>query len=430
MQLNSPRPSSFLHLTNSRIILYGREIPGGLRRIGLVDPANEGRKRELKTAMTRVDPVSMLSDSVRVPFENARAMPPIVYTSEEFLDRETRDIFAKEWICVGRSSSLADPGDYLTYELAGQPILVVRGRDGRLNAMSNVCLHRMSTILHGSGNVRLLSCPYHGWTYNLDGSLRGAPAMGNNRGFCKQSYKLPRIRCEEWLGWIMVTLDENASPVSQRLAEIESLVADFQMAEYLEAFNENFLWNTNWKVLAENFMESYHLPVCHAATIGGHSKMDEAVCPPGRPAFNFHTILKDGSLPISVAHPKNDELVGDRRRTTYLLSIYPSLLITLTPGYFWYLSLHPNGVGQVRILFGGGLAREFFGNPDSDRQVSELKELLIDVNEEDRKCTERVYKGLCADLARPGHISHLERPNFLFAQYLAEKVGGFERQFD
>ena len=117
------------------------------------------------------------------------------------------------------------------------------------------------------------------------------------------------------------------------------------MEDYVETFFETHVWDTNWKVLAENFMESYHLPVCHAATIGGLSKLDEMVCPPGRPAFNYHTILKDDTLKIALAHPSNTRLEGDRRRTTFLLAIYPSLLITLTPGYFWYLTLHPQGAG-------------------------------------------------------------------------------------
>ena len=169
-------------------------------------------------------------------------------------------------------------------------------------------------------------------------------------------------------------------------------------------------------------MESYHLPVCHAGTIGGLSKLEEMICPPGLPGFNYHTILKDDTLKIALAHPENTRMKGDERRTTYLLAIYPSLLITLTPGYFWYLSLHPNGVGKVDIRFGGGMSADYVNDPESQENFAKLKTLLDEVNVEDKGCTEKVYRGLCSDAAKPGHLSHLERPNYDFATYLASRM--------
>jgi phenylpropionate dioxygenase-like ring-hydroxylating dioxygenase large terminal subunit len=310
----------------------------------------------------------------------------------------------------------------VTCELAGQPIIVLRNKDSILRANSNVCRHRMSTLLHGRGNARTIVCPYHAWTYNIDGSLRGAPAMNGNKAFCKDNYSLPNIICEDWLGWVFITLNLDAQPVAEELSEVADLVAGYDMTNYTETFFEEHLWDTNWKVLAENFMESYHLPVCHAGTIGGLSKLDEMICPPGRKAFNYHTILKEESLRIAMAHPNNDRLHGDQRRTTFLLAIYPSLLITLTPGYFCYLSLHPKGPGQVQISFGGGMSDDYKDDAEAQQNLIDLKTLLDDVNIEDRGCTEKVYRGLSADGATPGHLSHLERPNFDFAQYLMSRM--------
>ncbi len=363
-----------------------------------------------------------LAANAAQPFEQAHAMPRSVYQSEEFLQQELNNIFRHDWFCAGRASSVANPGDYLTLELAGQPIMVIRGKDGQLRAQSNVCLHRMSTLLEGRGNKSAIVCPYHAWTYETDGRLRGAPAMNQNSAFCKKNLRLPAVRCEQWLGWIMVTLNDTAPPVSEQLGEVATLVGDFGMESYQETFFETHTWNTNWKVLAENFMESYHLPVCHKGTIGGLSRLDEMVCPPGRPAFNYHTILKDDKLKIAMAHASNQRLSGDRRRTTYLLAIYPSLLITLTPGYFWYLSLHPDGVGKVRILFGGGMSPDYVNDPEAQAHFNALKTLLDEVNVEDRGCTEKVYRGLCSEFAAPGPLSHLERPNYDFAQYLSSRI--------
>lgn len=372
------------------------------------------------------DAVKELKANVAVPFEEARAMPPSVYTSPDFLKRELKDVFSKDWFCVGRASSLKNPGDYLTLDLAEQPIVVLRDGEGHLKAMSNVCLHRMSTLLEGRGNARSIVCPYHAWTYNLDGSLRGAPAMTLNGGFCKNDYKLPQVRCEEWLGWVFVTLNPEAKSTSEEFSKIEDLVGDYDMGNYTETFFETHIWDTNWKILAENFMESYHLPVCHAGTIGGLSNLEEMVCPPGEAAFNYHTILKDDTLKIAMAHPNNKRLEGDRRRMTYLLAIYPSLLITLTPGYFWYLTLQPHGVGQVKIGFGGGMSQDFVNDPDSQAHFEQLKTLLDAVNVEDKGCTEKVFRGLSSQAAKPGHLSHLERPNYDFACYLNSRMQAAE----
>lgn len=366
-----------------------------------------------------LSPTAELRANVALPFGQAVAMPKSVYTSPEFAALEQRHIFARDWLCAGRADALRAPGDYLTMDISGEPILVLRDQDGIVRAMSNVCRHRMSTLLEGRGTTRSIVCPYHAWTYNLDGTLRAAPAMTRNDGFCKDRIALPAVRCEVWLGWIMVTLNPDAPPVADRLAGVSDLIGPFQMEAYVESFREEFRWATNWKVLAENFMESYHLPVCHAGTIGGHVDLLKMSCPEGLPAFNFHSIVKNDALDLALAHPANMRLKGDQRRTTWLLSVYPSLMVTLSPGYFWYLSLTPDGPGHVHVVFGGGLAPDYAADPASADHFARLKALLDKVNAEDKGCVERVYRGLCAGLADPGPLSHLERPNYDFARYIA-----------
>ena len=371
---------------------------------------------------TGLDIVRALRENCERPFTDARAMPPEVYTSEAFLELEQRHVFRSEWLCVGRASALANSGDFLTVTIDSQPIIVLRDTNGALRAYSNVCLHRMSVLLQGRGNVRRIVCPYHAWSYSLDGVLIAAPLMDRQRGFRKEQYKLPIVRCEAWQGWIYVTLNGHAQPVEAHLGELTKLIDSYGMANYVETFQEEHVWETNWKILAENFMESYHLPTLHRATVGPHSKLEEMECPPGRPAFNYHWITKEASLPIGNAHPNNQRLEGHWRRTTALLAIYPTHLITLTPGYFWYLILQPKGVGQVHIRFGGGLAPEFMDDPKTGAYMTTLKTLLDEVNAEDRRGVEAVFRGVRAPLATPGHLSHLERPNYDFARYLASRL--------
>jgi phenylpropionate dioxygenase-like ring-hydroxylating dioxygenase large terminal subunit len=367
-------------------------------------------------------------EAANTDFEAARAMPPSVYTSPDVLARELDRVFCRQWcrqwLCVGRASAIAEPGDYITSEIAHQPIMVLRDRDGAIRAFSNVCLHRMSVLLEGRGHLRggAITCPYHAWTYDLDGTLRGAPHMQRSPGFCKEAYRLPELRAETWLGWIYVTLDPSLPPVATHLAPLADLIGQYGMQDYIETFREEHVWDTNWKLLAENFMESYHLPMLHRATVGPHSKIEEMECPPGLDAFNYHWITKEATLPIGNAHPENTRLQGHWRRTTALLAIYPTHLVTLTPGYFWYLVVHPRGVGQVDIVFGGGLSPEFIRDPNGSEHLATLKSLLDAVNAEDRRGVEAVFRGVQAPLARPGQLSYLERPNYDFARYLAGRL--------
>ncbi|MES2846533.1 MAG: SRPBCC family protein [Pseudomonadota bacterium] len=374
-------------------------------------------------AMTpEMSPAQELRANVSVPFNQARAMPKSVYTSADFAEQELTHIFAKDWLSAGRADALPNPGDYLTMEIAGEPIIILRDRDGSLRGLSNVCRHRMSTLLEGRGHVRSIVCPYHAWTYNLDGSLRGAPAMTLNEGFCKDQIALPKVRVENWLGWILVTLNPDAADPFARLKGVEDLVGYLDMATYTETFREEFRWATNWKVLAENFMESYHLPACHGGTIGGSVDLNQMTCPEGSEAFNYHWIVKNDTVPLSLAHPSNTTLTGDQRRVTWLLAVYPALLITLTPGYFWYLCLTPDGPGHVKVLYGGGMSADWIADPDAAQHLATVKALLDDVNIEDKGCTEKVYRGLTAAMSSPGPLSHLERPNFEFATYIASRI--------
>ncbi len=391
-----------------------------MRWIGTAGAVETGRKGA--HPMNRHTPAQELHANVAIPFERARAMPKSVYTDPGFLAQEQAQIFAREWLCAGRAETLAEPGDYLTLTIAGAPVVVLRDHDGQLRAMSNVCRHRMSTLLQGRGRVRSIVCPYHAWTYNLDGSLRGAPAMERNRGFCKEDNGLPAVRCEVWQGWIMVTLNPDAPAPAERLQAVRALIPALDMSTYRETFREEFRWATNWKILAETFMESYHLPMCHKGTIGGATRLQDMVCPEGNDAFNYHSILKDDSIPLALAHPANTTLTGEDRIRTWLLAIYPTLLITLTPGYFWYLSLTPQGPGEVNVVFGGGMSPDWLADARAPEHLRQLKALLDEVNLEDKGCTERVYQGMLSSMATPGPLSHLERPNYEFARYLARRI--------
>jgi phenylpropionate dioxygenase-like ring-hydroxylating dioxygenase large terminal subunit len=367
-------------------------------------------------------PIADLLEQLGAGPETARTLPPWVYTDPRFHALEQECIFSQEWLCIGRADALRDTGDFVTARVAGEPVIVMRTESGSIEAMSNVCRHRMSTLLEGRGNVRRIVCPYHAWTYDLHGRLCAAAAMERSEIFDRATIRLPAVRCAVWLGWLFVMLDAAATPPAERFAEVASLVGDYGMDNYVETFREEFRWDANWKLVAENFMESYHLPVCHAGTVGRNVRLQDLDGTMIREAWNCHRVVRRDGNELTVAHPANERLVGDLRRTTWVLALYPTLMITLTPGYFWYLCLSPDGSSSVDVTFGGGMAPEFATDERAERLFAETRDLTAAILKEDRVCVERVHRGLRAALAAPGPLSHLEAGNHAFARWIVGRL--------
>jgi phenylpropionate dioxygenase-like ring-hydroxylating dioxygenase large terminal subunit len=351
-------------------------------------------------------------------------LPPQAYTDPDFLALEQQRIFAEGWVCVGRADTLRDPGDYFATSVAKEPVIVLRTDTGDIQALSNVCRHRMSLLLEGRGNVSRIICPYHAWTYSLDGRLRGAPAMEQSESFNAKTICLPSVRCEIWEGWMFLSLNSEAPALDSLFREAATLVADWGMADYVETFCEEQRWHGNWKQVAENFMESYHLPICHAGTVGGGVNLRQLAPSVLHKQFNYHCVVGDGSRRLTTAHPENTRLCGEQRYTTLVMALYPSLMITLSPGYFWYLCVTPSGVSSSEVIFGGGMAPEFAADPDAQALLEETRALTSAILAEDRICVERVCRGTQARLAKGGPLSHLEVGNQGFARWVIDQTGG------
>lgn len=159
----------------------------------------------------------------------AETLPPECYTDREFFEFEKDALFYREWLCVGREDWVRQPGDYLTTSHVGEPILVVRNSDGILKAFSSVCRHRAMLVAEGAGNVKAFLCPYHHWSYSLDGKLIGAPAMERACNFNKDAVGLPEFRVEVWLGFIFVNFDPEAQPLAPRLGALTQVLANYEL---------------------------------------------------------------------------------------------------------------------------------------------------------------------------------------------------------
>jgi choline monooxygenase len=365
-----------------------------------------------------------LRRTAALDFSSARSAPPSIYHHPGLLALEAEKVFKQEWICVGRTEEISNVGDYRTYEIIDQPVFVIRQKDKSIAAFANVCAHRCAKLLDGKGCSTRICCPYHSWTYALDGQLIGAPYMDQTQGFDKADYHLAPVRSEIWEGFIYVTLNNELAPVAERLKGLQEIVGQYRMADYEPVFEGEEIWDTNWKCLVENFMDAMHIHQVHKNSFAKYgSGEDRTTCFEGDSYFTWHRLEGNPNSDRGSAHESNTWLTEEYRSRILLLCLFPNHTIQLQPDLLWYLSIMPHGTGQVRIRWRVSIPPEILGNaPDREKHIADVKALLTQVNSEDRPTVEGVFQATASDLAQAGPMSHLERNVYEFNRYIARQL--------
>ena len=365
-----------------------------------------------------------LAASAAASLDQATGLEPSLYWNSDIAAAEDQSIFRKDWVCPGLAADIPNPGDYLTFSIAGDPVFSVRDKSGAIRTYSNVCRHRMMQLLQGRGHTNRIVCPYHAWTYDLNGALIGAPHMERSTGFDKKTVCLPEIRTEIWNGWIFITQNPDARPVGEMLAALLDVVSRYDMQNYVPMVREDHVWQTNWKLLAENFMEGYHLPVAHKATVGAWFPVGETRFPAEVfDDFTYQTFKKTGDAKYGLAHKANTSLTHEWRDQSVMPTVFPTLMYVLAPDHMWYLSLRPKGIGEVHVRFGVALAPEVHASLENpDAALKDLVQFFEHVNAEDRGVVEGIYNGSRSRHAEPGRLSWLEREIHDFQKYLARRL--------
>jgi len=204
-------------------------------------------------------------DSFQIDPNIAQAwtLPSSLYTDASVFAAEKEKIFARTWQVVGHASQVAKPGDFFTTELVGEPLLFVRGLDGRLRGFYNVCRHRAGPPAEGCGSRKLFRCGYHGWTYGLDGALISATEIEGVEGFRPEDFALAPVRTEEWFNLVFVNLDANAPPLRESLGELPKQAEKFPFQKMKLFERHTYDMKCNWKTYVDNYLEGYHLPSVH-----------------------------------------------------------------------------------------------------------------------------------------------------------------------
>ncbi len=373
--------------------------------------------------MTTIDSMTAtLHDIAALPEHQAQCLPGRFYTDPDYFRHEVDTFLSKEWHCLGRADEVPNPGDYFVTQLFEEPLLVVRGDDGAVRAMSNLCRHRGMPLVEGTGSTRRFVCPYHAWTYGRSGELMNAPRM-RDKGVTADTCSLPVFRSEICNGFIYVNLENDALPLSPRLGQLDALLANYGPADMriVRTFEED--WNTNWKCLVENFMEAYHLSVVHPETLHPYT-------PTG---LSRKSMSDDSFTSYCANYPDSAGLRGmgapgltdeERRRST-LFSLFPTQIASQAATLLVSFSIKPLAVDKIRVRW----TMSTYGNELTQDELEVRIALWHEVNREDREKLERMQKALSSRHAPSGPLAPRDYEGTIwdFYRYLGRQTAPVER---
>jgi phenylpropionate dioxygenase-like ring-hydroxylating dioxygenase large terminal subunit len=346
---------------------------------------------------------------------------PESYTSAALLELEYELMFKHQWACLGRADELRNPGDYLTAEIGTVPVIVNRGEDGRLGGMVNVCAHRLATVASDRGNAKRFACPYHGWVYDASGALLNAPHMP--AGFDKAACSLKQIQVEAWNGFIYANVDLDAPSIGDSLAPLAPLFAKFHLERMQVLARGSEIWNCNWKVATENFLESYHLEMTHANSLGPFFPQSTLTMESEGPLHAFHSF----TVAAEMVHPldpaigiANADLSDEEKRKVYVGGVFPNHLFTVAYDQFTWMRAQPIAVDRTLIDWGvaGAFAIPHGTRPDPNHPDLYYIKEIPHLNVEDRGVAERVQKGARSGMVTPSKLQPNEHGLLTFARFL------------
>jgi phenylpropionate dioxygenase-like ring-hydroxylating dioxygenase large terminal subunit len=359
----------------------------------------------------------------------ARGLPPWVYRNPELTRLEIERVLRPSWQIACHVSQIRNAGDYVSFELGSDGVVVLRDGSGGIRAFHNVCRHRGTRLLEGAGKCPgRITCPYHGWTYRYDGSLLATPARDSFPSLDLREYGLNAVRVEQALGFVWVCLAGDPPPPSRVWAPIIEELAPYRLEELVPtqpAYVEE--WDVDWKIAMDNYLESYHVPIGHPGLnrlftpdyedqrgvpgiARGISWMREA--PSSR--WSERTYQKHVGA-VTAPHLPEPE-----RRSWRFYSCLPNLGIDIMPEQVDFFQVLPKGPGKTAIR---GAA---FGLPDARREMRLVRwlgnRINMEVNREDRLLCERLQRGIADSSFSPGPLSQIETWMIEFHDLLRTRI--------
>jgi glycine betaine catabolism A len=378
------------------------------------------------TPRAPLDPAA-LADSLR-PFGESRMLPRAAYVDPAVFAWEQQHFFGGGWMCVGRGAQLPAAGDMRAEPVGDGSVLLVRGDDGTLRAFANTCRHRGHELVPcGSATQQnVIICPYHSWTYGLNGNLRAAAGFTNRPGFEADRWGLVELPVEEWHGLVFVDGSGTAGPLTVSLGTLDEFVAPYEPERLVVAGQHDYEVAANWKILTENYHECYHCPVIHPELCRvSPPKSGENYSAPGIWVGGWMD-LRDGMATMSLDGTSHGvalrHLDAQGLRTVIYVNIFPNILVSLHPDYVMTHRLTPLAADRTRIECTWAFAPESVAAADFDPGYA--VEFWDITNQQDWRACESVQRGLCSTHAVPGPLSAEEDAVYQLVTMLARGYQG------
>jgi phenylpropionate dioxygenase-like ring-hydroxylating dioxygenase large terminal subunit len=349
-------------------------------------------------------------EGIRKPLREASHTPGYIYYSPAIQKLEKERIFCREWLCIARAEEIANPGDYLALRIVGEPIIVARNLMGQIRCFANLCRHRGVEIAQGNGNAKYLSCPYHAWTYDLDGQLVTAGFMKESTGFDPKTCRLKPIAVEEWAGWVFVNLSEDPLPLSEFIGDFAADVGLLRMQDCMLASKLFVPANANWKFVVENVMDIYHSRTLHYNTFGKHRGPPED--------FPFQLRRNGGTCTIYTGAPKTAQgktLFGkmpalESQPHNFAISCHlsPNVQLVARVDNVQVFVAWPVTETTSELIVYNLFAKEFADDPEFAEKVRAYDDFIRVFLAEDSMMLTSLQKAMATRNYVPGRLSTLE----------------------
>ncbi len=323
----------------------------------------------------------------------ASTIPARWYLDPAVLAAEQRDIFGRTWQCVGHAETVAAPGSYLACEVAGEPVLVVRGKDGTLRAMSNVCRHRGALLTEGCGKATAIRCPYHSWTYSLEGALLAEPEFDGVQNWNRAANGLPQFQAVTWGPFVFVNLTAGGPSLQEMLGLIPPEIAEFgcPFDQMRFSYRRDYVVNCNWKLYIDNYLEGYHIPAAHPGLLRELDYSQYKV-----ETFRYYSSHLAPIKPVAGAEKRKYEFTDSSRSALYYW-IFPNFMLNIYPDNLSSNIILPLGTDRTLTIF------EWFGFGGEVSQAT--IDFSDEIQQEDVRLCESVQKGLPSRTYNQGRFS-------------------------